>query len=81
MKLQTKSALKRNREVTISYLDPLSTTQLRQRATRERWGFACECPRCADPTEFGTCASGIRDGNKFNVGEGGKQMEFWKSHM
>ena len=61
MKLQTKCALKRNREVTISYLDPLMTTPSRQRATTERWGFACGCPRCRDPTEFGTCASGIRD--------------------
>ncbi len=67
MELRTKGALGRDRELTICYLDPLTTTAARQAATQTRWGFSCRCPRCRDPTELGTGASGVRCGMRLAV--------------
>lgn len=60
LELRSRLPLRENREITVSYLSPFTTTSERQRSSYSRWGFKCECARCADPTELGTCASAIK---------------------
>lgn len=43
-----------------SYTHPLKTTIERRHQLKEAKCFDCLCPRCADPTEMGTFASGIK---------------------
>ena len=46
-------------EVTISYLPPQPGNIVRRRTIRDLWHFTCSCPRCCDPSELGTCLSGV----------------------
>lgn len=59
IQLRTKMVVPKNRELTITYLQPLMTTQERREATQMKWGFTCMCNRCCDSTELGTFASSI----------------------
>ena len=60
LELRSRLPLRENREITVSYLSPFTTTWERQKSSYSRWGFKCECARCVDPTELGTCASAIK---------------------
>ncbi len=60
LELRSRLALRANREITVSYLSPLTTTRERQASAVNRWGFRCECARCADPTELGTYAGAVK---------------------
>merc|ERR1719245_2052283 len=37
----------------------MMTQVQRKRFLREQWFFSCQCPRCQDPTEFGTLTSSL----------------------
>ena len=47
-------------EITIQYKGPLQGNVLRRLAFGNHWMFECRCPRCADPTEFGSFLSAMR---------------------
>jgi len=55
-------------ELTISYTPPLFNTTVRQVILTQTKNFVCSCKRCLDPTEFGSCLSGLkcRDCNNNN---------------
>ncbi|XP_059082422.1 uncharacterized protein LOC131879957 [Tigriopus californicus] len=59
IELRTKTVVPKNRELTITYLHPMMTTQERREATQTKWGFTCMCNRCCDATELGTFAGSI----------------------
>ena len=47
-------------QIQISYTDLLAPTPVRQFELMNSKLFLCACPRCEDPTEFGTITSGVK---------------------
>jgi len=52
--------IKKGQHLSISYLDPLWSTQDRQNFLRMAKYFTCKCKRCSDPTELGCYISSVR---------------------
>ncbi|KAG5899225.1 hypothetical protein JTB14_034482 [Gonioctena quinquepunctata] len=52
--------IKKGDNISICYTDPLWGTPTRRHHLRESKFFWCSCPRCLDPTEFGTYFSALR---------------------
>ena len=46
--------------ISIQYVNILEGTIPRREALLENWNFLCVCPRCEDPTEFGSYFSAVK---------------------
>ncbi|CAG7823507.1 unnamed protein product [Allacma fusca] len=62
MTIRTAMSIKKGEMITIPYSvrDNLCGTLQRLISTEDVAHFSCKCPRCEDPTEFGTAVSGIK---------------------
>merc|ERR1719347_450206 len=59
MKLEAQRTIPKGTELTIRYTDYLMSQSQRQRFLKCQWYFQCRCPRCSDPTEFGSLTSSL----------------------
>jgi len=59
MTLEAARTIMPGTELTITYSDYMMSHLQRKRFLSEQWHFNCQCPRCTDPTEFGTMTSGL----------------------
>lgn len=59
MKLEAARTIMPGTELTITYTDYMMSHLQRKKFLSEQWHFDCQCPRCTDPTEFGTLTSGL----------------------
>ena len=59
MVLRAQVSIKTGEEISIQYITPLIGNVRRRPKIRKNWFFSCTCPRCQDPTEFGTFLSGV----------------------
>jgi len=59
MKLESQRAIASGSELTIRYNNYMEGYLQRQRFLLNEFHFVCHCPRCRDPTEFGTFTSSI----------------------
>ena len=60
MNVMATDDIAKGQEITTSYLEPFYTTLQRRAILKRGKAFDCDCPRCSDPTEFGSYSSGIR---------------------
>lgn len=54
------TAVKTGEHLSITYTDPLWGTTQRLAHLADTKFFVCKCPRCSDPTEFGTYFSAVK---------------------
>ncbi len=59
--------------IAINYSDAMWGTASRLAHLRQSKGFACDCPRCMDPTELGTFFSSCKKCSNSNEHNGGSQ--------
>jgi len=59
MRLEGQRTIPKHTELTIRYTDYMMSHLQRRRFLAEQWHFTCQCPRCRDPTEFGTMTSSL----------------------
>lgn len=52
--------IRKGEMILTSYTHPLKTTIERRHQLKQAKCFDCSCPRCKDPTEMGTFASGVK---------------------
>ena len=62
MKVIATTDIEQGDEISTSYLEPFHTNLQRRAILLRGKSFECGCPRCADPTEFGTYASSFKGG-------------------
>jgi len=62
--LEAKLDIKKGEEITIAYTSVVQGRVKRRKKLREKWFFDCCCPRCSDPTEFGSHVSTLKCDNE-----------------
>jgi len=58
--LRARRKILEGEEITISYIPPFIGQPRRRMEISNEWYFTCRCPRCVDPTEFGTFVSALK---------------------
>lgn len=58
--LRARRLIEEGEEITISYVPTIFGQPKRRQHINEEWYFDCKCPRCSDPTEFGTYTSALK---------------------
>lgn len=59
MRLEAQRTIPQDTELTIRYNSYMMSILQRRQFLTEQWHFTCQCPRCKDPTEFGTLTSSL----------------------
>ncbi|OXA58556.1 SET domain-containing protein SmydA-8 isoform X2 [Folsomia candida] len=62
MIVRTSLPIRKGEIISTSYVDALKTTTRRRKFLKNTKYFDCFCPRCKDPTEFGTFLSAMKCG-------------------
>eukprot|EP00095_Tigriopus_kingsejongensis_P012445 maker-scaffold89_size390429-snap-gene-0.18 protein:Tk12445 transcript:maker-scaffold89_size390429-snap-gene-0.18-mRNA-1 annotation:"protein isoform b-like" len=60
MELRSQVAIGKGQEIFTRYISSTLGNVRRREEIERNWFFRCQCPRCLDPTEFGTFMSAVR---------------------
>jgi len=83
VQFQSTAQIKKGDELTWSYTNVLQHSSTIQQSLKQTWLFQCACPRCRDPTEFGTFFSSrkcVCGGYELEIGGAGRCNNCPKEH-
>ena len=59
LEVRAQEAIAKGQEISTQYVTSIKPTFARRPVLRAKWYFDCGCDRCLDPSELGSCLSGL----------------------